>query len=135
MGWESVTQNTEVRGNTRHEPPPLGECASVLGRYAILCSTAPPPLRLSASRMPASVRTVGDIPIGCVFTLYTHVCFHLLIFPNNVYRESHTTFPVVILCPNRYLSVLIYFYNCFTSILICIDICSLLFSCLNSFFD
>ena len=48
MGWESVTQNTEVRGNTRHEPPPLGECAIVLGRYAVLCSTAPPPLRLSA---------------------------------------------------------------------------------------
>ena len=63
MGWESVTQNTEVRGNTRPEPPPLGECASVLGRYAILCSTAPPPLRLSASRMPASVRTVGDFSI------------------------------------------------------------------------
>ena len=88
MGWESVTQNTEVRGNTRPEPPPLGECASVLGRYAVLCSTAPPPLRLSA------------LQNACV-------CPHC----GRYYKQF---------------SVLIYFYNCFTSILICIDICSCL---------
>ena len=48
MGLEGITRNTKVRGNTRPEPPPLGECAIVLGRYAVLFSTAPPPLRLSA---------------------------------------------------------------------------------------
>ena len=48
MGIEGITQNTKVWGNTRPKPPPLGECAIVLGRYAVLFSTAPPPLRLSA---------------------------------------------------------------------------------------
>lgn len=45
---EGITQNTKVLGNTRPAPPPLGECAVALGRYAVLFSTAPRPLRLSA---------------------------------------------------------------------------------------
>ena len=48
MGVEGITQNTKVLGNTRPAPPPLGECAVALGRYAVLFSTAPRPLRLSA---------------------------------------------------------------------------------------
>lgn len=57
MGIEHWTQM--FMGNTSHELPLAGGVPLVLGRHAVLCSTASHPLRLSASRTPATVGTVG----------------------------------------------------------------------------
>nr|DAO21230.1 MAG TPA: hypothetical protein [Caudoviricetes sp.] len=41
------------------KPPLWGAPAMARRRYAVLCSTAPPPFRLSASRTTASLRALA----------------------------------------------------------------------------
>lgn len=90
-GFEKVRYEIQKRGGNASSPLIIFEiCAIVLGRYAVLFSTAPPPFRLSALQN-ACVCPHSGRHIDCIFSPYNDK-WEPLGFPLLNYDYSTTIF-------------------------------------------